>query len=40
MATIVPGLAVYSFGLLIFILAASSAALDPHIIWEKLEVKQ
>jgi paraquat-inducible protein A len=40
MATIVPGLAAYSFGLLIFILAASSAALDPHIIWEKLEVKQ
>jgi paraquat-inducible protein A len=40
MATIVPGLALYSFALLIFILAASSATLDPHIIWEKLEVKQ
>jgi paraquat-inducible protein A len=40
MATIVPGLALYSFGLLIFVLAASTATLDPHLIWERLEKKQ
>lgn len=36
MATIVPGLALWAFGLLIFVLAAASAALDPHLIWEKV----
>jgi paraquat-inducible protein A len=40
MATIVPGLALYSFGLLIFVLAASTATLDPHLIWERLDKKQ
>ncbi|MCB1821936.1 MAG: paraquat-inducible protein A [Candidatus Competibacteraceae bacterium] len=36
MATIVPGLALWAFGLLIFVLAAAAASLDPHLIWEKV----
>jgi paraquat-inducible protein A len=37
MATIVPGLAVIAFGILIFVLAAAMTALDPHLVWERLE---
>ncbi|MCB1777547.1 MAG: paraquat-inducible protein A [Candidatus Competibacteraceae bacterium] len=36
MATIVPGLALWAFSLLIFVLAAAAASLDPHLIWEKV----
>jgi len=36
MATIVPGLALWAFGLLIFVLAAAAAALDPHLVWERV----
>jgi paraquat-inducible protein A len=36
MGTIIPGLSLYSFGALIIILAWATAALDPHIIWEKI----
>ena len=39
MATIVPGLAVIAFGILIFVLAAAFSALDPHLVWERLERK-
>ena len=37
MASILPGMALYAFMVLIFILAASAAALDPHIVWKKLD---
>jgi paraquat-inducible protein A len=37
MATIVPGISLYCFAVLIFILAGSMACLDPRIIWERLE---
>jgi len=37
MATIIPGVALYAFMMLIFVLAASAAALDPHIVWHRLE---
>lgn len=37
MASIIPGMALYAFMVLIFILAASAAALDPHIIWKALD---
>ncbi len=37
MASIIPGIALYAFMVLIFILAASAAALDPHIVWKKLD---
>ncbi|MGD2097665.1 MAG: paraquat-inducible protein A [Desulfobacterales bacterium] len=37
MASIIPGMALYAFMVLIFILAASAAALDPHIIWKTLD---
>jgi paraquat-inducible protein A len=37
MAQIVPGIAVYSFMALIFVLAACTASLDPHLVWERWE---
>lgn len=37
MASIIPGTALYAFLILIFVLAASAAALDPHIVWKKLD---
>ncbi len=36
MATIVPGLSVIAFGLLVFVLAGAYTALDPHLVWERL----
>ena len=40
MATIIPGISLFAFLALIFILAASAASLDPHLVWEMLERKQ
>jgi paraquat-inducible protein A len=40
MAKIVPGIALYSFLALIFVLAAMAASLDPHLIWEKWESRR
>ncbi len=37
MANIIPGLALWSFGVLILVLAAANAALDPRIVWERVE---
>jgi len=37
MATIVPGLAVLAFALLIFVLAFAFSAVDHHMVWERLE---
>lgn len=37
MATIVPGIALWSFALLIIVLTAASAALDHKMIWDRLE---
>jgi paraquat-inducible protein A len=36
MATIVPGLAVVAFGLLIFVLNFAISAVDSHMVWERL----
>ncbi len=36
MATIVPGLAVIAFGLLIFVLTFALSAVDSHMVWERL----
>ncbi|MEE9122509.1 MAG: paraquat-inducible protein A [Syntrophobacteria bacterium] len=36
MATIVPGLALFSFVVLIFVLAGAAASLDPRIVWDRL----
>ena len=38
MANVVPGLALWSFGVLIITLAAAVAALDPRIVWDRIEV--
>ena len=35
MAKIVPGVALFSFLALIFVMAAMTASLDTHLIWEK-----
>ena len=37
MATLIPGTALYAFLVLIFVLAASAASLDPHIVWTRSE---
>jgi paraquat-inducible protein A len=37
MATLIPGIALYAFLVLIFVLAAAAASLDPHIVWDRLE---
>lgn len=37
MATIVPGVAVFAFGALVLVMAAAVSALDPDLLWEKLE---
>ncbi len=37
MATIVPGLAVIAFSLLIFVLTFALSAVDHHMVWERLE---
>lgn len=37
MATIIPGIALYAFMALIFVLAASAAALDPQMVWTRLQ---
>lgn len=36
MATVIPGLSLYAFFALIFIMAASAASFDTHAIWEKV----
>jgi paraquat-inducible protein A len=38
MAKVIPGIAIYSFALLIFVLAAAVASLDPHLVWDRLEI--
>ena len=40
MASIIPGTALYAFMILIFVLAASAASLDPHLVWKRLEYPQ
>ena len=36
MANIIPGIALYSFGALILVLAGAMASLDPDIVWDRL----
>jgi paraquat-inducible protein A len=40
MATMVPGISLFAFLALIFVLAASTASLDPHLVWQRIEVKR
>jgi paraquat-inducible protein A len=40
MAQIIPGLALWSFALLIFALAGAAAALDPEVVWERVGEKR
>ena len=37
MADMTPGLGVWAFMLLIFVMAAITAALEPRVLWERLE---
>jgi paraquat-inducible protein A len=36
-ATVVPGLAMYALGVLIFLLAAMQSAFDPREVWQRIE---
>ena len=38
MAKIVPGISLFAFLALIFTLAATAASLDPHLIWDQVEI--
>jgi paraquat-inducible protein A len=40
LATIIPGIALYSFGALIVLMASTDAALDPDSVWERLELRR
>ncbi len=40
MAEITPGLAMFAFFILIVVLAAGTASLDPHRIWERMDAKR
>ncbi|MGD8629798.1 MAG: paraquat-inducible protein A [Gammaproteobacteria bacterium] len=40
MATIVPGTALWAFGLLIITLAAAAANMDSQVVWERLEYRR
>jgi paraquat-inducible protein A len=40
MATIVPGISVFSFGALIFAMAAAFSSLDPHLLWDRLDLRR
>lgn len=37
MATVVPGLALYAFGALIFVMAAANASFDPRTVWRRAD---
>lgn len=39
MASIIPGTALYAFLILIFVVAATAAALNPDIVWQRLPIK-
>jgi paraquat-inducible protein A len=40
MAAIVPGTSLFAFGVLIFVLAAAQASLDPDIVWSRVSVSE
>ncbi len=40
MATIVPGVSVFSFGTLIFVMAAAFTTLDPPLLWDRLDLRR
>jgi paraquat-inducible protein A len=40
MATIVPGVSVFSFGGLIFVMAAAFSTLDPPLLWQRLDLRR
>jgi paraquat-inducible protein A len=37
LATVIPGLAMYALGALVFLLAAIQASFDPRQVWERVE---
>ena len=40
MATIIPGVSVFSFGALIFVMAAAFTSLDPPLLWDRLDLRR
>lgn len=40
LATIIPGIAIWSFAVLVFVLAATATSLDPDLVWERLDTER
>jgi paraquat-inducible protein A len=40
LATVIPGVALWSFAVLIFVLAATATSLDPDLVWERLDAER
>lgn len=40
MATIIPGISVFCFGTLIFVMAAAFSSLDPSLLWDRLDLRR
>lgn len=40
MATIIPGISVFSFGVLIFVMAAAFSSLNPVLLWDRLDLRR
>lgn len=40
MATIIPGISVFSFGALIFVMAGAFSNLDPPLLWDRLDLRR
>jgi paraquat-inducible protein A len=40
MATIIPGISVFSFGALIFVMAAAFSNLDPALLWDRMDLRR
>ena len=40
LAKVIPGIAIFSFAVLIIALAAAASSLDPHLVWDRLEIER
>ena len=40
MAIIIPGISVFSFGVLIFVMAVAFSSLDPPLLWDRLDLRR
>ncbi len=38
MGTIIPGISLWAFMLMVFIIAAAQSIFDPHILWKEIDI--